>query len=656
MQHNGWKSTRKSTLRGPRRNCSWQRGVTRGWWTDRWAGRPGEEGGSPVSSKVVKAIGRGESSAVETPRARTRKEKEKVQTRQWQAREEKAAAPGAGLGQGVGERCSRQALGCQQAEGGLEKLVPSAEKRKGWYQGKPALGLPRAWAEVLSMSQALGELGPSMVWMIFSDNSRAKVGLQDCPAYLRRIFHDVGQHSRATRSRRALFPIPYMWEAELSQLRSLPSAFAVLSLVHAHPELKIHAWSYLSAVFCNGLWECSGRLKSGVPTKAQLQIKQNFQMAAARMLEGESPFFWGPEHILQDLLSKHLSYTGEEVTPMQVLTLEQVLPALPPIGHGGEIDLLPFVDDRTRHLLTHPAECLLADDGRVLPSLQAKVHVAQGEKLMLAQELVKRGIARWLPFEEVAEYRQQKVLSGLFGVGKGKYLPGGREILRLIMNLVPANSILKEIRAGVGRLPHITQWLSTYVGPDEELQLHQSDMSAAFYLFRLPDVWQTYMAFNLIVTADQIGLTNAAPTETSRKFALCCRVLPMGWASAVGVMQQVSERLMHIGGLPEERQVVRGRSLPTWMNDVCAAASKQRAAWWHIYLDNFCSAERVVLGEAGDESQALHQAAEASWEAHGVLSAPDKRVCGAHGSWEPTFQASKSGWEPTWNGSSRLAS
>ncbi|CAJ1330547.1 unnamed protein product, partial [Effrenium voratum] len=104
----------------------------------------------------------------------------------------------------------------------------------------------------------------------------------------------------------------------------------------------------------------------------------------------------------------------------------------------------------------------------------------------------------------------------------------------------------------------------------------------------------------------------------------------MGWASAVGVMQQVSERLMHIGGLPEERQVVRGRSLPTWMNDVCAAASKQRAAWWHIYLDNFCSAERVVLGEAGDESQALHQAAEASWEAHGVLSAPDKRVCGAH--------------------------
>ena len=224
----------------------------------------------------------------------------------------------------MGERCSRQALGCQQAEGGLEKqLVPSAEKREGWYQGKPALGLPRAWAEVLSMSQALGELGPSMVWMIFSDNSRAKVGLQDCPAYLRRIFHDVGQHSRATRSRRALFPIPDMWEAELSQPRSLPSAFAVLSLVHAHPELKIHAWSYLS-----------GRLKSGVPTKAQLQIKQNFQMAAARMLKGESPFSWGPEHIHQDLLSKHLSYTGEEVTPMQVLTLEQVLPALPPIGHG----------------------------------------------------------------------------------------------------------------------------------------------------------------------------------------------------------------------------------------------------------------------------------------------------------------------------------
>ena len=98
-------------------------------------------------------------------------------------------------------------------------------------------------------------------------------------------------------------------------------------------------------------------------------------------------------------------------------------------------------------------------NGQDLPSLQAKVHCPTEQVLPLCKELVKRNICSWTKPEDVFHYRNQPVLSGLFGVEKPTVLPDGRKVLRLIMNLVPANATMDSIDGAVRHLPSITAWL-----------------------------------------------------------------------------------------------------------------------------------------------------------------------------------------------------
>ena len=52
--------------------------------------------------------------------------------------------------------------------------------------------------------------------------------------------------------------------------------------------------------------------------------------------------------------------------------------------------------------------------------------------------------------------------------------------------------------------------------------MFQSDMVAAFYLFRLPPCWRKYLCFNLAFDGNDIGL------KPGVMFYLSCGVLPMG--------------------------------------------------------------------------------------------------------------------------------
>lgn len=157
-------------------------------------------------------------------------------------------------------------------------------------------------------------------------------------------------------------------------------------------------------------------------------------------------------------------------------------------------------------------------------------------------------------------YRGQPVLNGLFGVEKSTELADGtRWALRLIMNLIPTNSILQPLVGRVQDLPGMAQYLSIVLEDGQTLRLAQSDMTSAFYLFGMPSGWSRYMAFNVVEDGDGVGLTPGI------KYALACRVLPMGWASAVSVMQELSEHLLLDYGIPRERQVTRTRPLPSWL-------------------------------------------------------------------------------------------
>lgn len=131
-----------------------------------------------------------------------------------------------------------------------------------------------------------------------------------------------------------------------------------------------------------------------------------------------------------------------------------------------------------------------------------------------------------------------------------------------------------------------------------------------------------YLCFNVSVKGSEIG---KVPTK---EFFLSCKVLPMGWTSAVAVMQEISQSMLLCYGLPKELQVKRTRGLPLWLCNVLRDAGDTSKAWWHIYLDNFFAGEKSQGGNSGKEVDNLHSLAEQAWAEIGVISSEKKRVSG----------------------------
>ena len=99
----------------------------------------------------------------------------------------------------------------------------------------------------------------------------------------------------------------------------------------------------------------------------------------------------------------------------------------------------------------------------------------------------------------------------------------------------------------------------------------------------------------------------------------------MGWASSVGLMQEISENLLLRGGLNPRRQVRRGSTLPEWMVEVLHSSRDGGNYWWHVYLDNFCAAEKVRPPETEAGGRECHILAEKLWNSAKVLSSEKKR-------------------------------
>ena len=437
-------------------------------------------------------------------------------------------------------------------------------------------------------------------------------------SFVRSFIVNSGVWHKGRRARQAL-PIcegDFLALREVSQNVSLDEATSEEYVEEWH----LQSWELLSCVACNFLVGAGGPLAPGKWCAIEKALVSSIATTVERFGRNDC------EHcdlaaLEKELVSRRVSYTGEEFGVCNPLSLRQLVPALPPKEHGGVIDVLELVSPITRDLLLHPEKLEVNDTGQEFPKLQGRVHVRPGELDAIADELVDRGICIWFPLQKVKHVRGKPVLNGLFGVPKQTVLSDGAPVLRLIMNLIPGNAIMKQIRGSVRNLPHITAWLSTYVDEGEQIQLWQSDMSNAFYLFKIPLTWAPYLAFNVrrVVDGDK--------GRGGEEMVLACRVLPMGWASSVGVMQEISERLLWVGRLPRTSQLVRSRAVPLWMVGLMQESKKSGKAWWHVYLDNFAAGE-IVRGGPGEEGDRLHILAEDAWERAGVLSSEKKKKKG----------------------------
>ena len=378
------------------------------------------------------------------------------------------------------------------------------------------------------------------------------------------------------------------------------------------------AWMLVVIVALNMMYGFGRAPEFGSWSKAELRVTEAIGLAIRRMLSHGAIRRHCMPSEEKELMKKRINYQGEEVGVCHKLTFEQVLPALPPVEHGASISCVDFVSEQTKEWLLNPGRSLVSDVGQELPKLQGKVHVAPDHIGRIADELVRRGVCDWVPLSSVVQFREQTVLNGLFGVEKAAKTESGLPVLRLIMNLVPINSIMRQYTGAVKHLPSITSWMSVVLEENQEVRVWQSDMCNAFYLIKLPEIWRYYLAFNVLKTV-------LDPQGREVKMALACCVLPMGWSSSVALMQEISEELLKIKPLKVESQLLRQKAVPLWMTGIISEAVISNRSWWHVYLDNFAAGEVGDSDSSWNGGDTLHQLAEECWSLAGVLSSEKKR-------------------------------
>ena len=290
------------------------------------------------------------------------------------------------------------------------------------------------------------------------------MGHDQADASRRRGFENVARpRGRGTpgagnrkRSSRSLIPIPAGFNAGLvdhlrSQSRIFPRDFEAEQLGRRAPlmpvaldkpgceERGVENWQLCIAAGCNLLAGYRTLLPPGEATALQRAAMDQMGSTLERSLAPHQDLRWLEKDCAQELNRTHVSYTGEEVEVAQVLTLEQMEPALPPKGFGGSVNLLDFLSPGSGSWLSAPRRLLR--DPKLFEGykFEAKLHIAENEKFLIAQSLVARGVCDWIPESEVFEHRGRKLYNGMFGVKKDSSTASGKAILRTIMNLTPCN-------------------------------------------------------------------------------------------------------------------------------------------------------------------------------------------------------------------------
>ena len=463
-------------------------------------------------------------------------------------------------------------------------------------------------AETLRSARTLKELGLGLCWLFFEGR---RSGL--CQAWIWQIFEvpvkSVVREQLGAGSE--LFPFPHVW-ARLQDKFS-GSRFEDVFLDSLWSEQDRHeAWEVLCTLFCQQLHGLPLSFVVRPPRKKhRVALKTISQRVSVILGDDVGEDVWGPADIRKDLLSKDLGYAGEEIGKVEQLCVEQILPSLPPPSRGGSIRLTDWLSEGSAWLLDHPGSLMVEDCGQELPPLKGRVHIKSGERLSVARLLVERHVCVWRKASETLRFRGEAVRNGLFGVVKqGKFI-NSKPVLRVIMNLIPSNALFRPIQGAVHRLPSICQWTTLMLGPDEHVEISQADITSAFYLFQIPPAWQCNLPFGIEARGSQLGVE----FEANEQYVLCSNVLPMGWHSAVGLMEEAAERLLLDSGLRGEQAVSRVSLLPAGFTECIEANRGSGNAFWHIYLDNFAAGQRVKGEPPETEGGRLHRQAEAGWNA-----------------------------------------
>ena len=319
-------------------------------------------------------------------------------------------------------------------------------------------------------------------------------------------------------------------------------------------------------------------------------------MKASDILQEPLPHLSFPE-LFQH---KGVDYQGEEIHVAKRISWESISPSLP--DQVGTLDIRDFCEGGVLEYVNSFEKFLLPIEDQIIGKTPS-VMVDSEEWEKVATGVVKKGLCRLLPENELHAISGRPLLNGMFSVSKQEWV-GPVEICRLIMNLKPANLNCRALQGDTGTLPAVSQMGGFYLADGEVITTSSEDIRCFFYLFRVPQAWERFLAFG------RVAPDSLVPHEhRSFRHYLCSTVLPMGFINSVGIAQHIHRNVVRkaMGSLSQpmlgHQELRRDRVF------------SQHHNLFRVYLDNFDQVSKVdrataklLEGEATGEVLALREA------------------------------------------------
>ena len=307
-----------------------------------------------------------------------------------------------------------------------------------------------------------------------------------------------------------------------------------------------------------------------------------------------------PQSNFADLFQvKGIDYRGEEVQLARYFNWSCIEAALP--SEVGTLNLVDFCTGGCKSFIEDFSKFLLPEEIQQI-SRPPRIMVEDKDWFEVCKGLLSKGVCGVLPRRFLYHVHGKCLLNGMFAVSKNEY-QGPIELHRLIMNLVPLNSLCRSLKGDVGTLPTVAGFSAFYLLDSEVAIMSSEDVKCFYYLFTVPEEWQQYMGFDKTVDASLVP-----PKWRREPCHLVARVLPMGWVNSVGLAQHVHRNVvrwsMEATGSPTGAEQEIRRDKPS-------SASKNL---FRVYLDNWDQVRKVdrtlrdlVVGTPSPSQLALRQ-------------------------------------------------
>ena len=272
------------------------------------------------------------------------------------------------------------------------------------------------------------------------------------------------------------------------------------------------------------------------------------------------------------LCSKKFDYNGQPVEHMRDLIAEKVLKAWPKVGSAAVVDLRDCLPEELRTALDRPRDFLLPEAELPERHRGSKVRASDEEWHKIVKAGYDRGMFVAVDDREVPRDKQGHLITNGAGAVVKMKKEGGRDVeaQRFISVLCPTNDAMRLLPGAQDKLPYIGQLTAILAERDSYLVLDSEDLQSAFNLFRMPLEWASMFSFAQKVRGDALG--------GSRNVTLrpALRVVPMGWTSAVTLIQAAIRHIAYtIAKIPPHGDVTMDQELPSG------------GAMTILYLDNY---------------------------------------------------------------------